>query len=189
MWKNPKDIRLLDRMIARGEIIEEWGKWRFTNEVETESWQKVDIDIDSIVDKKLSLLVQEYKDRIDELEKELTRVQSQKEKLDWITDNLVKENKYLEEELKKKCSTNTTQCSTDTTPSSSNDDLVDHLALMYTYVEQKNEFMNKVVKSYYDKFQGQYDREWAVEKVYGMYWYTPDEWEKDELEYVRSLIS
>lgn len=73
MWKNPKDIRLLDRMIARGEIIEEWGKWRFTNEAESESWQKVDIDIDSIVDKKLSLLVQEYKDRINELEEELKK--------------------------------------------------------------------------------------------------------------------
>lgn len=154
MWKNPKDIRLLDRMIARGEIIEEWGKWRFTNEVESESWQKVDIDIDAIVDKKLSLLVQEYKDRI----------------------------KELEEELKKKSVTVVT-------PSSNDSDLLDHLALMYIYVEKKNEFMNKVVKSYYDKLSGQYDREWAVEKVYGMYWYTPDEWEKDELEYVRQIIS
>jgi hypothetical protein len=65
----------------------------------------------------LSLLVQEYKDRI----------------------------KGLEEELKKK------SVATDT-PSSNDSDLIDHLALMYVYVEKKNEFMNKVVKSYYDKF-------------------------------------
>ena len=89
--------------------------------------------------------------------------------------------KAKNEELKK--------CSANTTLSSNDSDLIDHLALMYVYVEKKNEFMNKVVKSYYDKFSWQYDREWAVEKVYGMYWYTPDEWEKDELEYVRSLIS
>lgn len=74
-------------------------------------------------------------------------------------------------------------------PSNVNNDMLDHLALMYVYVEKKNEFMNKVVKSYYDKFSWQYDWEWAVEKVYGMYWYSPDEWENDELEYVRSLIS
>lgn len=154
MWKNPKDIRLLARMIARWEIIEEWGKWRFTNDHETDSWQKVDIDIDSIVDKKLSLLVQEYKDRIRE----------------------------LEEELKKKSAAVAT-------PSSSNNDLLDHLALMYTYVEQKNEFINKVVKSYYDKFSGQYDWDWAVEKVYKMYQYNPDWTEWDELAYVKSLIS
>lgn len=160
MWKNPKDIRLLDRMIARGEIIEEWGKWRFTNEVESKSWQKVDTDIDAIVDKKLSLLEQEL------------------EKAKQENINLLKENK----ELKKKSVAVAT-------PSSNDSDLIDHLALMYVYVEKKNGFMNKVVKSYYDKFSWQYDREWAVEKVYGMYWYTPDEWEKDELEYVRQIIS
>ena len=104
-------------------------------------------------------------------------------------DNLVVstlENKIreLEEELKKKSVETTTPSSTHV-----DSDLLDHLALMYIYVEKKNEFMNKVVKSYYDKFSGQYDREWAVEKVYGMYWYTPDEWENDELEYVKSLIS
>lgn len=31
-------------------------------------------------------------------------------------------------------------------------DLLDHLALMYSYVEMKNEFINRVVKSYYEKF-------------------------------------
>ena len=74
-------------------------------------------------------------------------------------DNLVVstlENKIreLEEELKKKSVETTTPSSTHV-----DSDLLDHLALMYIYVEKKNEFMNKVVKSYYDKFSGQYDRE------------------------------
>lgn len=90
-----------------------------------------------------------------------------------------------------KCSKNATQCSTNTTVlvDNWNNDLLDHLSLMYTYVEQKNEFINKVVKSYYDKFSGQYDWDWAVEKVYKMYQYNPDWTEWDELAYVKSLIS
>lgn len=52
------------------------------------------------------------------------------------------------ERLKKELANRPKEVST----SSSNNDLLDHLALMYVYVEKKNEFMNKVVKSYYDKF-------------------------------------
>ena len=72
---------------------------------------------------------------------------------------------------------------------SASEDLLDHLALMYTYVEQKNEFINKVVKSYYEKFSWQYDWEWAVDKVYKMYQYTPDVAEKEEIDYVKSLVT
>ena len=39
------------------------------------------------------------------------------------------------------------KCSANTTPISNDSDLIDHLALMYVYVEKKNEFMNKVIKS------------------------------------------
>ena len=68
-------------------------------------------------------------------------------------------------------------------------DLLDHLALMYSYVEMKNEFINRVVKSYYEKFSWQYDWDWAVEKVYKMYQYNPDVAEKEEIDYVKSLVT
>ena len=159
MWKDTKDVRLLARMIARWEIIEEWGKWRFADDDS--------VTVDTVVDKKLTW----------EVDKKLTLLEQELEKEKQKNINLLKEN----EELKKKCSTNTT-------PSLSDNDLLDHLALMYTYVEIKNEFIKWVVQSYFNKYQWQYDWDWAVEKVYQMYQYNPDEWEQDELEYVKSLV-
>ena len=102
--------------------------------------------------------------------------------------------KELEQEIARlkaeleKCSVNTTQCSKNTTVSVDND-ILDHLALMYSYVEMKNEFINRVVKSYYEKFSWQYDWDWAVEKVYKMYQYNPDVAEKEEIDYVKSLVT
>lgn len=157
MWKNPKDVRLLGRMIARWEIIEEWNKWRFTNDHETDIWQKVDKKLIWEVDKKLTLL-----------EQELEKVKQENEKIKQQNINLLKENKKLKEGW--------------------NNDLIDHLALMYTYIEQKNEFMKKVVKSFYDKYSWQYDWGWAKDKVYKLYWYVEDTSEEEEIKYVKSII-
>lgn len=86
-----------------------------------------------------------------------------------------------EQEYNKKCNTSVT--------SVTDDGLLDHIALLYTYIENKNEFMNKVIQSYFDKFSWEYDWDWAKEKIYKIYQYNEDASEKEELEYIKSLIS
>jgi hypothetical protein len=83
-----------------------------------------------------------------------------------------------EQECNKKCNTSVTD-----------DGLLDHIALLYTYIENKNEFMNKVIQSYFDKFSWEYDWDWAKDKIYKIYQYNEDASEKEELEYIKSLIS
>lgn len=73
MWKDWKDVRLLDRMIARGQVIEENWKYKlFTEE-------------DNVM----------VSDRIAELEKEIKKLRDENE---W----LVVENSELMQELEKR---------------------------------------------------------------------------------------
>ena len=103
-------------------------------------------------------------------------------------DNLVVstlENKIreLEEELKKKSAAVATPSSTHV-----DNDLIDHIRLLYQFNEAKQNAINELVQLYYNK-----NTSWwwdnAVEKTYWMIKYSENPLENDELEYVRSLIS
>lgn len=79
MWKDPKDIRLLARMIARWEIIEEWNKWRFSSEGEN-------VTVDTEVDKKLILLEQENRKLKKENEELMQALAETESSSTWLLD-------------------------------------------------------------------------------------------------------
>lgn len=150
LGKDRKDVRLVDRMVARGEV--ERVSWGYEYLGSAKRWE-ADLEL---------------KKKYDELEKEYKDLEASYIK--WIQEHPATSTTKDKEGVK-------------------DSELLWHLEYMYNMVQAKNTFINEVVQQYYNKNSSANDFDDAKDKCYKLFKYEEDPNEKDELEYIKDILT
>lgn len=130
------------------------------NEVYRKDWVYIIVDKD--------LIISELNNNIQSLEWEIERLK--KEKADLFM-------KYMEKGEEKKSEYN---------PSSKwiPAEHKDHLFYIYDRLMMREEVINNIIQSFYNKNSGNFDWDWARDEIYKRFGYIEDPDEKDELNFI-----